>query len=147
MKDIRPITEIAATGINFRCPHCNTVMSMGSDGHRIGEPFQCFCERWVVIPHDVEIRVPQLHTTITPSRAASLNSMVTFRLTQDGRRMFKTLARAEVQGTRAPARQIITNDDDCMEMPLWDFMNFFSPSLHHGMTEILFEERSIHIGK
>ncbi|AGS81921.1 putative RimK-related lysine biosynthesis protein [Pseudomonas phage PaBG] len=147
MKDIRPITEIAATSINFRCPHCNTVMSMGSDGHRIGEPFQCFCERWVVIPHDVEIRVPQLRTTITPSRVVSLNSAVMFKLTQDGRRLFKTLARAEVQGTKLQPRQIVTDNDGRMEMPMWEFMNFFGPSLHHGMTEIIFEERSINIGK
>lgn len=147
MKDIRPITEIVATNINFRCPYCNTAMSLSGGGCRIGVPFQCDCEHWIVVPHDVEIRVPQLHTTITPSRVVSLNSVVMFKLTQDGRRLFKTLARAEVQGTKLQPRQIATDSEGRMEMPLWEFMNFFGSSLHHGMTEIIFEDRSITVGK
>lgn len=146
--NVREIREIAAASVNYKCPHCDTVMSMGTDGQRVGEPFQCFCKRWVVIPHDVNLQMPRLNAVWqAPSHPVSLNSMVTFRLTQEGRKLFKTLARKEVEGTHAQPRQLDTDDNDAMTLPLWDFMNFFGASLHHGMTAILFEENSITIAK
>jgi len=61
---VKNITQIAAVSINYRCPHCDLVISMGSDDLRVGVPFKCFCKREVVIPEGTELQLPLLNMNI-----------------------------------------------------------------------------------
>jgi hypothetical protein len=61
---IKHVTQIAAGSINFRCPHCDLVISMGSENIRVGVPFKCFCKRDIVIPEGTMLQVPLLNMNI-----------------------------------------------------------------------------------
>lgn len=57
---VKRILEIAIVGINYRCPHCNLVISLGTDEHPLGKPFTCFCKREVLIDEDTVFQISQL---------------------------------------------------------------------------------------
>ena len=55
-----PIVNIAVVAINYECPVCGTIMSMGCDAHPLGTPFTCFCKREIVVNPDTVLKIKQL---------------------------------------------------------------------------------------
>lgn len=71
--------------------------------------------------------------------SVSLNSMVTFTVSESGANLFALAAQEEVRGTKAPAREVSSETN----LPLWDFMSFFGPHIGPGKDANLFENISI----